>query len=295
MFGHRPKIALLALTLLTSTEAVAVPLEAESVLITLIEQVDVPAKELGVLDRVSVSEGQTVDEGAPLAQIDDEDIQVAKRRASQELGIARMQAENDVNVRYAKKSLGVAQAELQRALESAKRYPKSVSESELDRLQLRVQRASLEIEQAQHEMAIAKATRDLKRTELERVDAQLRRRQVLAPVGGVVVQVNRRRGEWVEPGDRIARILRLDRLRAEGFLYVDEVRTELTGCVAELTVRLPGRPRAKFSGNVVFVSPEVDPVNRQVRIWAEFANPRFALRPGLQGRMTIHVKDGKKE
>ena len=40
-------------------------------------------------------------------------------------------------------------------------------------------------------------------------------------------------------------------------------------------------------GKIVFVSPEIDPVNAQVRVWAEVENPDLSLRPGLQAEMII--------
>jgi multidrug efflux pump subunit AcrA (membrane-fusion protein) len=37
----------------------------------------------------------------------------------------------------------------------------------------------------------------------------------------------------------------------------------------------------------VFVSPEVDPVNGQVRVWAEVENRDGQLRPGVHGKLSI--------
>ncbi len=96
----------------------------------------------------------------------------------------------------------------------------------------------------------------------------------------------RHQGEWVEPGQTIARILRLDRLRAEGLVGGNEVSGDMQGRKATLTVDIDGHPM-EFTGTVTFVSPEVDPVNGQVRIWAEVENPQFKLRPGLHGSMII--------
>jgi macrolide-specific efflux system membrane fusion protein len=42
-----------------------------------------------------------------------------------------------------------------------------------------------------------------------------------------------------------------------------------------------------FTGTVAFVSPEVDPITGQVRIWAEIDNRDGRLRPGQPVRMTI--------
>jgi macrolide-specific efflux system membrane fusion protein len=36
----------------------------------------------------------------------------------------------------------------------------------------------------------------------------------------------------------------------------------------------------ELDGEISFVSPEVDPINSQVRVWAEFDNPKLLVRPG---------------
>jgi macrolide-specific efflux system membrane fusion protein len=105
----------------------------------------------------------------------------------------------------------------------------------------------------------------------------------------MVVQVNRRRGEWVEPGEMVVRILRLDRLRAEGFLKARYLSGDVEDWRVTLTVDLPGRPAAELPGEVVFVSPEIDPVNSQVSIWVEVDNEDLRLRPGMRAKMTIVV------
>ena len=43
-------------------------------------------------------------------------------------------------------------------------------------------------------------------------------------------------------------------------------------------------------GTSIFVDPEIDPVNQQVRIWAEIDNERMQLRPGMRGRLTIEPR-----
>lgn len=260
--------------------------QVSAVLVKLIEQVEVPAREAGVLASLAVREGEMVKSGAPLAQIEDTEAQFAKRAAAVELLAARKQAESDVKVRYAKKSLEVAEAELRRAVDSRKRLPESVSQSELDQLRLVVDRSSLEIEQAQLELELAQAARELKEVELQSAEHDIQKRKIVAPLAGFIVEVNRHRGEWVEPGQTILRILRLDRLRAEGLVNAQAVTGDLLGRRAKLSVTLDGKPQ-EFVGKIVFVSPEIDPVNGQVRVWAEIDNPQLSLRPGLHGSMAI--------
>jgi len=264
-------------------------IEITSALVKLIEQVDVPAREAGVLAAVDVREGQMVEEGEVLAQIVDTEARITVDRAKIELDIATKNAENDVNIRFGAKSVEVARAELRRSEESIQKYPKSISESEMDRLRLVVQRAELEVEQAEHEFQVAGFTRKIKENECRSAEEKVERHRITAPISGMVVQVNRRRGEWVEPGENVLRILRLDRLRAEGFLDARHLSGDADDWRATLTIDLPGDPGAKLPGKVVFVSPEIDPVNSQVNVWVEIDNEALRVRPGMRAKVTIRV------
>jgi multidrug efflux pump subunit AcrA (membrane-fusion protein) len=263
------------------------PIEVPAMLIKLIEQVDVPAREAGPLAAVHVREGQMVQEGQPLAQIEDAEARTAQQRAKLEMEIARANAQNDVKTRFARKSVDVAKAELRRSAESNEKYSKSISESEMDRLRLLVEKGTLEVEQAEHEFRVAGLTQAVKENEHLAAQQKAERHKIAAPLAGVVVQVGRHRGEWVKPGDVVLRILRLDRLRAEGFLPLRHLSPDLQGRSVKLAVDLPDRPGAVFSAKIIFLDPEIDPVNAQVRIWAEVENNQLSLRPGMRAKMII--------
>ncbi|HUG93569.1 MAG TPA: HlyD family efflux transporter periplasmic adaptor subunit [Planctomycetaceae bacterium] len=264
-------------------------LEVPSVLITLVEEVWVPARESGVLATLAVRENDLVEEDQLLARIDDAEAQLDKRKAEIELQIARKTAGNNVKVRFARAAAEVARNEYDRSLDSRRRFGTSVTDSALERDRLQWERSVLDIEQSEHEFAVEGLTAQLKENELAMAVRGVERRQVLSPIAGVVVEINRRRGEWVQPGEQVFRVLRIDRLRAEGFLNADEVQGELAGRRAVLHVDLPGRPNEQFEGKVTFVSPEIDPVNKQIRFWAEIENRNRLLRPGLKASLVIDV------
>ncbi|NUQ65726.1 MAG: efflux RND transporter periplasmic adaptor subunit [Pirellulales bacterium] len=266
------------------------PIEVPSMLVKPIEQTEVPAREAGALAAVEVSEGHMVEEGQVLARIEDAELRTAAEQAKIELEIARAQAQNDVNIRFAKKSAEVAEAELRRSAESNENYSKSVSESEMDRLRLVVEKNRLEIEQAQHELVIAGLMQQVKDKQCLAAQQKVERHTILAPLAGMVVQVGRHRGEWVKPGDMVVRILRLDRLRAEGFLPAKDVSPDLQGRRVRLLVDLPGQAGTEFAGTIVFLDPQIDPVNGQVRIWAEVENEGLRVRPGMRARMVIDAR-----
>jgi len=263
-------------------------------LLRLIEQVDVPARESGVLASIGVVEGQMVQEGAVLAQIDDSEARIAEDRARIESEMARVAASNTVHIRFARKSAEVAQAELRRSAESNEKYPKSISESEMDRLRLVVEKSRLEIEQAEYDSRVAAFNQQIKESDFRAGQQKVKQHKITAPLSGVVVQVYRHRGEWVKPGEVVVRIVRLDRLRAEGFLKIEHWSDELQGKPVRLLVNLPKSPRAEFSAKIVFLDPEIDPVNAQVRIWAEVENAGLRLRPGMRATMILQPPGQKR-
>ncbi len=215
-------------------------IEIPGALLKLVEQVDVPAREAGVLAEVNVREGQMVEDGDLLAQIVDTEACTAAERAEIELAIAAKNAENDVNTRFAKKSVEVAAAELRRSRESIQKYPKSISDSEMDRLRLVVERAELEIEQAAHEFAIAALTRRIKENECRSAQENVARHRITAPLGGVVVQVSRHAGEWVERGQTLARLTDWELRRQIVELRAERDLARLT--LENLRLRLAGDP-----------------------------------------------------
>jgi macrolide-specific efflux system membrane fusion protein len=282
------ELAILAL-LMSVTQAKAeeaAPLEIESVVLRLIEEAEVPAQEAGVVTEVKVREGQRVRAGELLTQIDDQVPRLAADAAKAQYEIARAKATNDVQIRFTKKSLEVSEAELRRSTESIQRFAKSVSQSQLDVEELTVQKNRLEAEQAEQEQQIAILEMNAKENELTAARAEITRRRITAPFDGVIVQVYVRKGEWVKPGQQALRIVNVDRLKAEGFVPADRAAADLVGKPVKLNIESNGQP-AEFEGKIVFVSPEVDPITGQVRVWAEIDNRDSKMRPGQPAKMEV--------
>jgi macrolide-specific efflux system membrane fusion protein len=265
----------------------AIAADGIPVQITPHELVEVPARDAAVLVSLAVQEGQSVTVNAPLGQLDDAEAQLAVQHSQLERDIAVNVARNDIRVRSAKKSAEVAAAELKRAQESIEKFSKSVSATDLDRLRLAAERATLEIDQAELDLTTAQLMAQSKENALSLAKRQAARRRLVAPIAGVVVQLHRQPGEWVEPGQPVVRLLRVDRLRASGFVDAKRAPTLKAGQAVRVSVELPGLRETSFTGRMAFISPEVDPVNGQVRFWAEIENRDATLRTGLQGLLTV--------
>lgn len=277
----------ISLGLLAGRSAQAHGAEATPVLINLLEQAEVPAREAGVLASIDAAEGANVSADDVLAQIDDTEVKFLRQRAKLEMEVAAKNAANELAIQAAEITLEVAQSIFQRTNEGAQKNRHTISQTELDRLRLDAVKAELTLRQAKYDLEVAKLTWQLKQNEHELASRSVERRGIVSPFSGVVVQVYRRRGEWVEPGQKVLRIVRQDRLRAEGFLDARQARGDLAGRRVSLTLDPAENLPEPFAGKIVFVSPEVDPVNGQVRVLAEIDNPKLSLRPGLRATMSV--------
>lgn len=275
-----------------STASFPPGIQVDSVQVTLIKQVVVPAEEAGVLDSAMVKEGDLVKEGDILARIGDAEAQLDRRKAQLEMDIAELRSKNDVSIRYAKKSSEVMAAELKRSEEAVASVKTAVSKTELDRQRLAVQKTDLEIEQAEMDLKEQDLNYQLKANEYALATRAVERREIRSPLSGKIVEVSKQRGEWVEPGNQVFRIVEIGRLRVKGYLNINQLLGVSEGRPATLFIDLPGRPRLEFPGKLVFISPEVNEVNgEQVEIWAEVENKNLTLRPGMHGTLVIQNPD----
>ena len=263
-------------------------------LVSLIEEAKVPAREAGVLVELGVREGDVVEKGALIAKIDDSQPQMERRKAKAEHDQAVAKAESDVDVRYSIAAELVAEAEHKKALESHAKVPGSVTEVERDRLKLNEKKGELQIEQAQLEQRLNVIAAQSKEVEVMAAESAIDRRLIKSPLDGMVVQVFPHQGEWMQPGDPLARVVRTDRLRVEG--YVDSAKwdpEQVRDRPVTVEVPLAGDRRETFTGRIVFVSPLVES-GGDYRVFAEVDNRQepgsqlWLLRPGQTATMTIH-------
>lgn len=245
----------------------------------------------------------------------------ARRVSEVALKIAKIEADSDVDKRIADAETQLRQLELERAENARRSFKGSVSESQIDRLRTSLEQGKLEIakamddartkrlkpeaeqasidqkndeirrydallKQEKHRLVVAKVSENLQINEVALAELKLEHRNVRAPFNGSVVELKAQVGEWVPIGAPVFRMIDLGTLRAEGFLPLKATATPLVGRSVAIEV-MTGAGTKRVTGKVAFVSSEVDPVNQQVRFWADFENPDQIVLPGLKGTLTI--------
>ncbi len=277
--------------LLSSSLAAQDSIRVESAILKTIETTTLAAEVPGTIRELQVKEGDVVEAGENLGNIKDEAVRLELVQLKTQIEMARKKQANDINQRLAEKGQQVANNEYQRALNANARVPDTYPINEIDRLKLVTDQAQLEVERAQHDQEIAAFEVSLALGNYRKTYELYTRHQIVAPAAGVVVSVEKRTGEWVEPGTDLLRIVRIDPLRVEGFIAASELDGDLVGHSAKVKL-IEGKNEDSVTGHVVFVSPDVNPASSQVRVFIEVDNATGKLRPGLRVNATIEKNVG---
>lgn len=261
-------------------------------------EIEVPALVAGPLVSLEVHEGHEVEAGTVIGAIDDKQAQANREERMYDVEVSREQAENDVNIRFAQASLRVSEKTLQQSSEANKKVPGSVTQTELLRQALDVEKTRLQIEVAQIEQKVAKHTMGAKLARLKEIEGIIERSQIKAPVSGEVVEMVKQRGEWCEPGAIVLKMARLDELRVEGFVNASQLApSDVADRPVTVQVRLAGNVVEQFQGSIIFVDPRVQ-AGGEYRVYAKVknrrnrANTHWLLRPGTDAEMVIDIRAG---
>jgi len=245
--------------------------------VKLIDQVTLASDQIGILDFVEPEEGDRVRANQQIAGLKDDLAQAM-------YAIAKKKAENDIQKRYSRKAADLAATELLKAKDANRQVEGTVPDIEVQRLQLALEKSELSIELADDEYLIAQL-------EAGEAEARLKMYRLEAPFDGVVTQIYKRKGEAVRQGDPILELVNTDRVRVEGRVEIKDVWKMRPGMTVHVRLEIPDvdlpEEQQTFEGRVVFVDVTVQPVTREVRVWAEVANANNILKDGLTATMTI--------
>jgi HlyD family secretion protein len=245
------------------------------------KKVEISAKVVGEIISLPVVEGQQVEAGQILVQIERDLYESARNQAR----AALRQAE--VSTRRLEVQLVDAERNLRRV--GQLHADQLVSEEALDTAQLAVDTAEVELEAQQHAV-------DQYRSALERAEDDLARTTIRSPMDGVLIQLDAEQGETVVPGSTnlpgsvIMTVADMSRLLAEVEVSeVDVVSVEL-GQTAEVTVEALGDDHT-LVGHVVEIatSGRENASQGTIRFLVKVAldDPDPRLRPAMTAKVDI--------
>ena len=225
------------------------------------EEVAVPARVAGVVERVRFREGDSVTAATPLAEIEPERYSLATAAARAALAKAQATADEARNGLERRQAVNVKNPDLVRA-------------EEVDAWRTRVAAAGAEIQQAQTALALA---------QLNERDAIVR-----SPIAGVIQTRAIETGQYVSPGTEIATLVRRDPLLLRFRVPQNEATPLGNGMLARF--RLREGAETSYTARIQLVGAAADSRDRMVAVTAEVDDPaREELRPGTFVEVEVPV------
>lgn len=269
-----------------------------------IDAADVPVRVTAIIDEVPdrIRDGASVEAGEILARLDAHDylaqVAMSKERLVQlDAALERLDVEKTITeeqLRLARKDAALVEADLDRvraALAEGAAVPR-----EVDAVQQRAfqaERAALLQQQILARMPIQRSELQSQRLAQEaaaRIAAEnVDRCIVRSPIAGVVAQVKLEVGEGVQPGQRVARVVNLDRMEV-----TLNIAASARGKVSAGDLATISRPNdiGTWSARIERLSPVDDPMTRTMAVYAEIdQGHETGLAPGLFVRGEVVLSD----
>ncbi len=258
----------------------------------LINDVDVPSLEPGQIDTVLVREGQLVKKDEIVATLDNRLSQRGLEEATFKSKIAETKANDPSTLEEAIARLEFAKAEL--AISEKLWQTDNTSASEYRKNKASKAIAEAGLAKAQAERQLARAEIDVENVRVKAANDAIERRIIRAPFDGLVMSVDKEPKEWANTGDKVVKIVRMDRLRVKGDLSIEQHSPySVKGQQVEVSVKIPGINTIQlFPGVIVFAKPDLALRGNRFEVWAEIENrvdenQNWLLYPGLTCDMRI--------
>lgn len=272
--------------------------------------VTIVSKVGGTVEWIAGEVGTAVQKGDTVLRIDDYDLKLQLREASAmleqaEAALARMKrGASDEERRQGKASVEQARSSFQLAEESLNRaqylYNEGVIPKEtLDsaKSQYNVAKAQLEsaeqmflqVERGAEPEDIRSAEAQVRQAEIavEFAERQLNDATMTAPIDGLIAVRHVKEGEMIGSGSPAVTIVYMDKMEVQVGVSDRHVNALRQGDTVVIDVE--ALPEEQFTGEVIAVSPVVDPETQLYPVQIEVNNPDHVLKPGMAVRASVNT------
>lgn len=265
--------------------------DLDTCIVSFIEDVELPAQESGVLRSMLVKEGESFKSNQSIAQIDDQLFRQMLRQAQMQRDMAMKRATDMTSIRAGRYKAKLASSEAEKARKLLAKGSKS--ESEYKRARYSQQVAQEELIAAENEREMAGHEAQLEEAKVEEVKVRIRRHAIRTNFDGYVIKKFRDAGEWVQAGEKVLRVARMDRLYVQGNISSKDFNPfEVADKPVTVTLQLARGKQATFKGTIVSIGLEKQGSDLFM-VKAEVDNRPEAgfwtLLPGSQVKMRIHL------
>lgn len=258
-------------------------------------EIDVCAEAEGRVVSAGLERGQHVGADAVLVELDARDAtnRLAEAEAMQAQIEARLgQAIGATFDPEEVPDVRLARANMERAQREAARYERLVADGAVAKSLYDVERTNFEVARQKHAAELDRMREQFRSLQAQQARVALARKaladmQVRAPWAGSVHEVYVDPGQYVKRGERLARLVDVDRLRVVLSVSEGEVAAVRSGQTVHVVVR--SRPGEVFEGRIEHVAAGLEAASRTLSVEAIVPNAGHDLQPGSFATARIDV------
>jgi HlyD family secretion protein len=243
---------------------------------------DIATKRAGRVVEVRVHEGDLVEKGQVLAQIDIDELTAQRRQAEAELQHAR-DAERTAAAVVAQRESERKLAVLNRARSEHLAPSGAVSAQELDQDRTRVETSQAAVHAAQQQLQEAKSASAAAEASLKRIQTQIDESTLASPTRGRVLYRLAEPGEVLDAGGKVVTLLDLADVYMTIFLPTEQAGRVAYG--AEARMMLDAYPDLVLPASVSFTSPEAQFTPKEVETHTEREKLMFRIKVKLDEKL----------
>ena len=277
-------------------------------------KISISAQGQGRLVEIGVREGEWMEEGDLLLQLDPRADQIALRRAEAELQKAELElsklraGSRPEEIEESRRRLSAAVAVMKAAGEDWERVNSLAEQGIAAASELSRARSEYDVSIAQHsqaearlalveegtrseEILIAEAEVTIRKAAVDDIRRRVTDLTVNAPFRGVVTRQIMEIGEWASPGDVALEMMVMDPMRLR--ISVPQNHIAYIHPDQTATITIPGIPEANLQGRVVAVIPQASEGSRNFPVVLRLDNPDRRLAAGMYAKVSLVLGDGK--
>jgi HlyD family secretion protein len=259
------------------------------------DEVLVSAQQSGQLIAYSVKEGDRLEEGMVVGQIDVQIPTLQKEQVQASISVLKEKttsAEDQVAV--AKKQLSVQQAQLDHLYHERKRTAQLVQSDAAPRKQL--DDLDAQVDQLQKQMAVTREQIDLYRSNtatqnrnilsekaplektVQQFQAQINKGQVISPITGIVLTNYALKGEMAVMGKPLFKIANTDTLTLRAYITGEQLPLIKTGQPVQVRIDQGDKKYRSYPGTITWISDKSEFTPKTIQTKNERANLVYALK-----------------
>ncbi len=234
--------------------------------------------------RRNVQEGDSIAQGAVLAQVREKDYSVKVDQAGSQLAQARASLVT-ARRQLAEADVGTEKARLDFERAKALFAAESLTKPEFDAAKSQYDLAQAKVETARSQLAVLEAS--IRAAESILAEATLSKEDTLlrAPSSGILMQRVVEVGDLISPG-KPAFVL-ADTRSVKAVFGVPDLDVQALRMGSRLAINFEALPARDFDGQITSISPSADPKTRLFQVEVSIPNPQNLLKVGMIATISL--------